>query len=66
MTVTLTAHDLNDLAGNILATEDLNLRSRWIQTLHKTNVGAEALRLIVRDNVGGAAAAVADALWISL
>ena len=66
MAVILTAHDLTDLASVILATTDRRVRDAWIQTLHKTTVGAEALRLIVRDNVGGAGSTVADALWINI
>ena len=37
-----------------------------IRTMHSTNEGAEILRLIVRDNLGGAADVIANALWDSL
>lgn len=66
MAVILTTHDLTDLAGAILSIPDRSDRDEWIRMLHETTVGAEALRRIVRDNVGGAADAVADALWINL
>ena len=38
----------------------------WIRTIHRLPDGAEALRLIVRDDILGAASAVADALWLDL
>jgi hypothetical protein len=38
----------------------------WIRTIHRLPDGAEALRLIVRDDIMGAGSAVADALWINL
>jgi len=38
----------------------------WIRTLHRLPDGAEALRLIVRDDIMGAGSAVADALWDNL
>jgi hypothetical protein len=31
--------------------------------MHNTEEGSEALRLIVRDNVGGAGEFIANALW---
>jgi hypothetical protein len=34
-----------------------------ILDMHKTEEGCEALRLIVRDNVGGASELIANALW---
>ena len=37
-----------------------------IRQLHSTNEGAEILRLIVRDNLGGAADVIANALWDNL
>jgi hypothetical protein len=37
-----------------------------IRTLHQTPEGAEILRLIVRDDLGGAANAIANALWVNL
>lgn len=36
-----------------------------IRQMHRQNCGAEILRLIVRDNLGGAADAIANALRIS-
>lgn len=38
----------------------------WIRTIHRLPDGAEALRMIVRDDILGAASAVADALWLDL
>ena len=38
----------------------------WIRTIHRLPDGAEALRLIVRDDILGAGSAVADALWLDL
>ena len=38
----------------------------WIRTIHRLPDGAEALRLIVRDDILGAGQAVADALWVGL
>jgi hypothetical protein len=37
-----------------------------IRTMHSTNEGAEILRLIVRDDLGGAGEVIANALWDSL
>jgi hypothetical protein len=37
-----------------------------IREMHKHPQGAETLRLIVRDNVAGAADVVANALWNNL
>jgi hypothetical protein len=37
-----------------------------IRLMHSTNEGAEILRLIVRDNLGGAADVIANALWDNL
>jgi hypothetical protein len=34
-----------------------------IREMHKTPQGAETLRLIVRDDVAGAANVIANALW---
>ena len=34
-----------------------------IRVMHTTDEGAEILRLIVRDNLGGAADVIANALW---
>ena len=38
----------------------------WIRTIHRLPDGAEALRMIVRDDILGAGSAVADALWLNL
>lgn len=37
-----------------------------IRTLHLSTDGAEALRQIVRNDLGGAAGIIADALWVNL
>ena len=37
-----------------------------IRALHQTEVGAEMLRLIVRDNLAGAGDIIANALWDNL
>jgi hypothetical protein len=37
-----------------------------IRTMHQTGQGAEILRLIVRDDLGGAAAVISAALWPNL
>lgn len=47
-------------AGNDPRTND-NIR-----TMHATAEGAEILRLIVRDDLGGAAAIIVSALWFDL
>ena len=60
--VILTDRDLTDLANVVMTTTDHD----WIRTVNRTMVGSEALRLIVRDNICGAADAVSNALWIGL
>ena len=37
-----------------------------VNLMHRTEQGAEILRLIVRDDLGGAANAIANALWVNL
>ena len=37
-----------------------------IRSMHQTAEGAEILRLIVRDDLGGAADTIANALWSNL
>ena len=37
-----------------------------IRTMHGTEIGQEVLRLIVRDNIGGGASIIANALWVNL
>jgi hypothetical protein len=63
MAANLTREHLTDLAAEILRVETIPARAKFIQNLQKTTVGSEALRLIVRDNICGAAAIVSDALW---
>jgi hypothetical protein len=63
MAANLTRDHLTDLAAELLRTESLPERVKFIQNLQKTTVGSEVLRLIVRDNICGAAAIVSDALW---
>lgn len=38
----------------------------WIRQFHRSPEGAETLRLIVRDNLEGAADKIADALLIKI
>ena len=59
---------VNALAAQIATASSLNLQSNlqsacWIRTIHRLPDGAEALRLIVRDDLQCAGSAVADALW---
>jgi hypothetical protein len=37
-----------------------------IRSLQQTEQGSEILRMIVRDNLGGAGSIIADALWSGL
>lgn len=37
-----------------------------VRQMHSTPEGAEILRLIVRDDLGGAADTIANALWVNL
>ena len=67
----MTDADVNALAAQIATASSLNLQSNlqaasWIRTIHRLPDGAEALRLIVRDDLQGAGSAVADALWTVL
>jgi hypothetical protein len=48
------------------AFEDFERTAENIQEMHTTEEGAEMLRRIVRDDLGGAADAVAAALWPSI
>ena len=51
------------LSENILQCTNRIARDQFIVNLHKTKIGAEVLRLIVRDNVNDAGDIVANALW---
>ena len=42
---------------------DVALTAENIVRMHQTPEGAEILRLIVRDNLGGAASIISAALW---
>jgi len=42
---------------------DTALTAENIVKMHQTPEGAEILRLIVRDDLGGAASIIANALW---
>jgi hypothetical protein len=57
------------LIGGIIAAaaevEPASTRQK-VLALHQTEVGAEILRLIVRDDLGGGANAIANALWVNL
>ena len=66
----MTTADVHALAA-MIAQSSQQSRSNlhagsWIRTIHRLPDGAEALRLIVRDDILGAGSAVADALWINL
>ena len=55
------------MIGEAIAESALDSRTAEnIRTMHSTNEGAEILRLIVRDNLGGAADVIANALWDNL
>jgi len=51
--------ETQSLSSNLLAGD-------WIRAIHAMPQGAEALRLIVRDNIAGAGPAIIDALWLIL
>ena len=46
--------------ANLIAQGVIN--SNGIRAMHSSNMGAEVLRLIVRDNINGAGDIIADAL----
>ena len=59
---------VRSLAARIAVSSRASLSSNlqaacWIRTIHELPEGAEALRIIVRDDLEGMASAVADALW---
>jgi hypothetical protein len=55
------------MIGEAIAESALDSRTAEnIRTMHSTTEGAEILRLIVRDNLGGAADVIANALWDNL
>ena len=67
----MTTADVHALAAMIAQASQQSLQSNlhagsWIRTIQRLPDGAEALRLIVRDDILGAGSAVADALWINL
>jgi hypothetical protein len=47
----------------IVESLDVALTAENIVRMHETPEGAEILRLIVRDDLGGAASIIATALW---
>jgi len=47
----------------IVESSDVTLTAENIVRMHETPEGAEILRLIVRDDLGGAASVIATALW---
>ena len=57
--LTLIGDAIRESAGDSRTAEN-------IRTLQQTAEGAEILRLIVRDDLGGAADTIADALWGNL
>jgi hypothetical protein len=69
MTTTTTANAHLIIIGEMLAAaawEDTERTCENILEMHSTPEGAEMLRLIVQDDLGGAAAIIAAALWDNL
>ena len=58
--------DLTTLAEMIVESANDPRTGGNIRTIHRHPHGAEMLRLIVRDDLGGAGKVVADALWDAL
>ena len=58
--------DLATLAEMILDAAADHRTAGNIRIIHRHPHGAEMLRLIVRDDIGGAGKVVADALWDAL
>jgi hypothetical protein len=57
------------IIGEMISTAaagDLQLTCDHIEEMNSTPEGSEMLRLIVRDDLGGAADVIAAALWDSL
>ena len=48
------------------AITDPELTAENIRLMHNEEQGSETLRLIVRDNLGGAGDVIANALWVNL
>ena len=63
-----TTATLTLIGATLAATAEVEptLIAEDIRTMHKTDLGAEILRLIVRDDLGGAANVIANALWVNL
>jgi hypothetical protein len=57
--LTMIGDAIRESAANPLTAEN-------IRTLQQTTEGAEILRLIVRDDLGGAADTITSALWDNL
>ena len=67
-TETMTSNDIHALACQIATAANGNFQSNlqarsWIRTIHRLPDGAEALRLIVRDDLEGMGSMIADSLW---
>ena len=58
--------DLTTIAEMIVESANDPRTAGNIRTIHRHPHGAEMLRLIVRDDLGGAGKVVADALWDAL
>lgn len=59
----LTSHNLTAI-GEMIATAAQDPRTAEnIRRMHESAEGAEILRLIVRDDLGGGADAICNALW---
>jgi hypothetical protein len=63
-------HTISDADAKLLQTADVItwgcFTPSMIRQMHSTPEGAEVLRLIVRDNLQGAADKIANALWSNL
>jgi hypothetical protein len=57
---------IQSIAEMIVESKDDSQTAINIQEMHKTQEGAETLRLIVRDNIAGAGDIIANALWNQL
>ncbi len=63
---TITANQLNTIAFVIAEVLDTETAKNVILDMNKTQEGSNLLRLIVRDNINGAADTIANSLWGNL
>jgi len=64
--MTLTPCNLTAIGEMISAASQDSRTAENIRQMHESAEGAEILRLIVRDDLGGAADIIVDALWSNL